>query len=339
VTASNWYILGQEGAAFEEEFASYVGAAHCIGVANGTDAIELALRALGVRAGSRVATAANAAFYTTTALLAIGAEPVYVDVDRSTHLIDLNHLAPLIEGRKIDAAVVTHLYGLMHDMDAVMRLVAGTGIAILEDCAQSHGARRGSSQAGSYGDAASFSFYPTKNLGALGDAGAVITNDADTAQRVRLLRQYGWASKYRVVTEGARNSRLDEMQAAVLRAKLPRLDAWNARRRAIARRYSEGISHPRVTCPAIPSEAYVAHLYVVAVEDRESLRRHLGEAGIATDIHYPIPDHLQEPIRAKGVQKSLPVTEALAQSILTLPCYPELSDPEVDQVIACVNAW
>ena len=339
VVASGWFIHGQEGAAFEREFAAYVGATHCVGVANGSDAIELALRALGVRPGSRVATAANAGFYTSAAVLAIGAEPVYVDVDPSTHLIDLIELAPLIESHRVDAVVVTHLFGLMHDMEAVMGLVAGAGIPVLEDCAQSHGARRKNSRAGSHGHAASFSFYPTKNLGALGDGGAVTTNDEETAQRVRLLRQYGWETKYRVVTTGGRNSRLDEVQAAVLRAKLPRLDEWNARRRAIARQYTDGIEHPGVSCPTAPGEAYVAHLYVVSVEGRELLKRHLENSGILSDVHYPVPDHLQGIMSAQRVRKPLPVTERLALNVLTLPCFPELTDTEVERVIGAVNAW
>jgi dTDP-4-amino-4,6-dideoxygalactose transaminase len=339
VTASGWYILGEECGGFEREFAAYCGVGHCVGVANGTDAIELALRALGVASGDRVATVANAGLYTTTALNALGARPVYVDVDESTHLMDLEHLSALVDAGGIAAIVVTHLYGLMHDMDAVMAIAGAAGVPVLEDCAQAHGARRAGRMAGGWGDAASFSFYPTKNLGGIGDGGAIVTGNHEVAARARRLRQYGWASKYHAVAEGARNSRLDEIQAAVLRVKLPLLDAWNARRRSIAERYSRGIANPRVVCPPVPSEASVAHLYVITCDDRDSLRRHLFEAGVMSDVHYPIPDHLQPSMSAQGPWPSLPVTEKLARSVLTLPCYPELPDDEVDLIIERVNAW
>ncbi len=339
VLLSGWYVLGQEVSFFEEEFANACGTHHCIGVANGTDAIELGLRAIGIDRGHRVATVANAGFYVCTALQSIGAIPVFVDIDPTNHLMNISDLSVLVQQRKIDAVVITHLYGLMHDMATVMDIADRTGIAVFEDCAQAHGARRGSDRAGACGHAASFSFYPTKNLGAVGDGGAVTTNDADVATRVRRLRQYGWEGKYRVLDGGARNSRLDEVQAAVLRAKLPRLDGWNSRRRAIAGRYAAGIHHPRVTCPGVDGEANVAHLYVITTENREDLRRHLREVGIASDVHYPVPDHLQTVMQGRGAPPWLPVTEKLAGSILTLPCFPELTDAEVEQVVAAVNSW
>ncbi|WP_218004528.1 DegT/DnrJ/EryC1/StrS family aminotransferase [Microtetraspora niveoalba] len=340
VLSSGWYVLGQEVEAFEREFADYCGVGHCVGVANGTDAIELGLRALGVGRGSRVATVANAGFYTTTALAALGAEPVFVDVDRDTKLMDLAHLKQVVEQAAPDAVVVTHLFGLLHDMDAVLAIADQAGVPVFEDCAQAHGARRGGRAAGSFGAAASFSFYPTKNLGALGDGGAVVTGSADVALRVRRLRQYGWESRYRTGEGGGRNSRLDEMQAAVLRAKLPFLDGWNRRRRDIATRYTREIRHPRVDRPAVHGEEYVAHLYVVTCDGREALRARLAEAGITTDVHYPVPDHRQPVLTgAGGPVAALPVTDELAASITTLPCYPELSDEEVTRVISHVNAW
>ena len=339
VLKSGWYILGREGEAFEREFAAYCGTEECIAVANGTDAIELSLRALGIEQGSRVATVANAGFYTTTALRAIGAEPVFVDVDPQTKLMDLNHLRQVLNAGNIDIVVVTHLFGLLHDMEAVLRIADAAGVPVFEDCAQAHGASRGGKRAGSFGAAASFSFYPTKNLGALGDGGAVTTNDGELAAKIRRLRQYGWEAKYRAVLSGGRNSRLDEIQAAILRAKLPLLDAWNQRRRAIATRYSQEINHPRVTCPPVYDEEFVAHLYVVACEDRESLRAHLSATEILTDVHYPIPDYRQPSLEGLRAWPTLPVTEQLASSIVTLPCYPELWDDEVTQVIAWVNNW
>jgi len=338
VVDSGLYIFGEEGASFEREFAAYCGTRACVGVANGTDALEFALRGVGVAAGSRVATVANAGFYTSTALLAIGAAPAFVDVDPDTHLMDLDALRSVLSER-IDAVVVTHLYGLLHDMAGLLRITDAHGVPVIEDCAQAHGATRGGKKAGSFGRAAAFSFYPTKNLGAVGDAGAVVTNDASVATRIQLLRQYGWAPKYHVTLDGARNSRLDEMQAAVLLAKLPYLDRWNARRREIAARYSEGLRNARIRVPAIRGREYVAHLYVIACEEREKLRAHLAAAGIMTDIHFPVPDHRQRMLSAKGPWPALPVSESLSQRVLTLPCYPELTDEEVDFVIGRVNEW
>lgn len=335
---SGWYVLGQECAGFEQEFAGYCEAGHCVTLANGTDALELSLRALGIGAGMRVATVANAGFYSAAAIGIVGATPVYVDVDAESHLMDLSCLATLLQHDRIDAVIVTHLYGLMHDVREVRELTAPLAIPIIEDCAQAHGARRDGRRAGSMGDIAAFSFYPTKNLGALGDGGGAVTNDPQLADRLRQLRQYGWDRKYSVARQGGRNSRLDEIQAAVLRVKLPYLDAWNARRRAIADRYAAGISNPRVACPQVRGEEYVAHLFVVTCGDPAGLRSHLAAHDIVTDIHYPIPDHLQ-PAVAAGSAISLPVTERLAKRILTLPCFVELGDNEVDQVIAAVNAW
>ncbi|WP_457092917.1 DegT/DnrJ/EryC1/StrS family aminotransferase [Microvirga sp. P5_D2] len=339
VFQSGWYILGKECEAFEQEFAEFCGVSHCLGLANGTDAIEMGLRALGVGPGSRVVTVANAGFYTATALAAIGAEPVFVDVDRDTKLMALDQLEAVLAAGGIDAVVITHLYGLLNDMDAILKLTKPAGIPVFEDCAQSHGARRGGRRAGSFGDAASFSFYPTKNLGAIGDGGALVTKSSDVADKVRRLRQYGWESKYKVVTPGARNSRLDEIQAAVLRAKLPHVDRWNAKRRDIASRYSTEIEHPRVGCPKTYGDDYVGHLYVVTCEDRGGLQAHLKAAGVGTDVHYPIPDHRQPIIAANSRDVRLPVTEELADKVLTLPCYPELSDDEVATIIAAVNSW
>ncbi|MFC4172889.1 DegT/DnrJ/EryC1/StrS family aminotransferase [Microvirga sp. GCM10011540] len=339
VLKSGWYILGREGEAFEHEFAHYCGAQNCISVANGTDAIELGLRALGVGQGGRVATVANAGLYTTTALNALGAEPVFVEVDRESRLMDLEHLRRVVARGDINAVVVTHLFGLLHDMEAILQITSEAGVPVFEDCAQAHGASRGGRRAGSFGAAASFSFYPTKNLGALGDGGAITTNDAEVANKVRHLRQYGWESKYRAVMNGARNSRLDEIQAAILRAKLPALDAWNQRRREIATRYSKEITNPRVVCPPLYGEEYVAHLYVIATADRDSLRTHLSAAEVSTDIHYPIPDYRQPAIKGQRDWDHLPVTDLLSDQILTLPCYPELTEDEVSYVITCINDW
>jgi len=238
----------------------------------------------------------------------------------------------------VDAVVATHLYGLLCDMEEIGALCNRYGIPLIEDCAQAHGAARGGQRAGSFGDAAAFSFYPTKNLGALGDAGMVVTSDQGIATRVRLLRQYGWNPKYHVTVEGARNSRLDELQAAILSAKLPHLEHWNARRREIAARYSKGLRNPRVQPPEIRGSDYVSHLYVVVCEERDSLRAHLASTGVGTEVHFPVPDHRQALFAQRG-QSALPVSEWLSERVLTLPCFPELRDEEVDFVIARVNEW
>ena len=339
VVASGWYVLGKQLSMFEEVFAEYCGVEHCVGVANGTDALELSFRGLGIGPGTRVATVANAGFYTTTALNAVGAAAVFVDVDSVNHLMNLELLGALASDHRIDAIVVTHLFGLMHDTEAIRVIADTAGIPMIEDCAQAHGARRNGRHAGSSGDAACFSFYPTKNLGAIGDAGAILTNDTDLALRLVSLRQYGWEKKYRIGSAGGRNSRLDEIQAAVLRAKLPHLDGWNSRRREIGTRYSQGIRHDRINCPGIGGEEYVAHLYVITCDDREGLRGHLNAVGISSDVHYPVPDHLQPLMKDIRPQSRLPVTEDLAGRVLTLPCFPELTDAEVDEVIRQVNAW
>ena len=223
-------------------------------------------------------------------------------------------------------------------MDTIVRIAREHRIAVIEDCAQAHGARRGDSRAGSFGDIGCFSFYPTKNLGALGDGGAVTTNDATLASRVRSLRQYGWAEKYTVAMQGGRNSRLDELQAAMLRARLPHLERDNMERRHIVRAYSERIRHPLIRVPASPDESCVAHLAVVRSTRRDELRQYLRSRNIGTDIHYPIPDHRQ-PVAQNEFAVSLPVTERACAEILSLPCFPAMTTAEVDYVIDACNAW
>ena len=333
-----WLVLGPEVAAFESAFARYTGASQCIGVANGTDALELALRAIGIGHGSRVVTVANAGGYTCTALSAIGATPVFVDIDEHTQLATYEGVEEALAAGA-DAVVLTHLFGRAVPATAsIAALCAARGVKLLEDCAQAHGARLDGQHVGTFGDAGTFSFYPTKNLGALGDGGAVVAMSADVADRVRRLRQYGWTSKYKTDLAGGRNSRLDELQAAVLMAFLPELDAMNARRRHIATRYSKGIASPHIVTPTAEEDdnAYVAHLYVIRSERRDELRQHLHAEGILSDVHYPIPDHRQSIASADG---RLPVTEALAERILTLPCYPEMDDATVDRIIDAIGRW
>jgi len=340
VVGSGYYVLGPQVKAFEVEFADFCGVSDCVGVANGTDALELGLRSIGIKQGNRVGLVANAAMYGTTAVLACGAEPVFVDVDPATCNLDPRALEDRLAASPIDALIVTHLYGRLADMSAILALADKYGFVIFEDCAQAHGARDASGlRAGSFGKAASFSFYPTKNLGAIGDGGAVVTSDPAIADTARKLRQYGWTAKYRNELPGGRNSRLDELQASFLRVALPNVDRWNAARRAIANRYSREICNPKIQVPAAGGEEYAAHLYVVKALQRSELRRHLANAGVGSDIHYPVADHRQPLFGDRFCATTLPVTESTCETVLTLPCFPELTDDEATQVISACNSF
>lgn len=339
VLQSGWFVLGPEVAAFEHEFASYCGTTHCVSLANGTDALELALRALGIGPGKTVLTVANGGMYSSVGIMATGALPIYADVSNDSLLVNVTEVERMLAAQRIDAVIVTHLYGLLAGIEGVVRLAHALGIPVVEDCAQAHGAQRGGRKAGAFGDIACFSFYPTKNLGALGDGGAIVTSRQDLADRVKQFRQYGWSSKYSVALAGGRNSRLDEMQAAILRVKLPLLDQWNERRRDIASRYSRGISNPKVVTQGIHGSEYVAHLYIVRTTERDELKQHLMASGIPCDVHYPVPDYAQSAYCDLFPHKHLPVTERACAEVLTLPCFPEMTDAEVDTVIGCVNAW
>lgn len=330
VLRSGWYVLGPEHDAFERELAAYVGVPHAVAVGNGTDALEIALLAAGVSAGDEVVTAANAGGYTTTAALKVAAIPRYADVHERHLQLTAETIEPLL-GARTKAVVVTHLYGQMAPAREIAALCADRGIVMIEDCAQATGARRGAA-AGSFGDLATFSFYPTKNLAALGDGGAVVAREEGRAQRVRQLRQYGWTQRYHAAVPGGRNSRLDEMQAAVLRVRLPLLDAANRRRRQISERYREA-APSQVQVLSGGDEDYVAHLCVATTADRPALAAALAAKGVSTAVHYPVPDHHQEVVLRLGqTQPSLPVTERLASQVLSLPCFPELVDEEVDRV-------
>jgi dTDP-3-amino-2,3,6-trideoxy-4-keto-D-glucose/dTDP-3-amino-3,4,6-trideoxy-alpha-D-glucose/dTDP-2,6-dideoxy-D-kanosamine transaminase len=329
--ASGRYVLGPEHAAFETEFAGFLGVRRCVGVASGTDALELALLAVGCRGGDAILTAANCGAYTTGAARRAGLFVRFADVDAATLGLSPSTVE---EGLipEVRAVVVTHLYGLLADVEGIVALCRDRGVAVVEDCAQAAGARRNGRRAGAFGDAAAFSFYPTKNLAALGDGGAVTTDSDDVAERVRLLRQYGWDQKYRVSVLGGRNSRLDELQAAVLRIRLGRLDEWNARRRLIVQRYAAALASGAGRFVARDGEDYVAHLAVVAAQDRESIRASLEAAGVGTDVHYPIADHRQPAWSEDYADVRLPVTEHAVEHVLTVPCFPELTEEEVARV-------
>lgn len=341
VVQSGYFVLGPAVAKFEKEFAAYCGAEHCIGVANGTDALEIALKSVGVSPGDQVALCANAAMYGTSAVLASGATPCYVDIEPSRSTMDPAELERIANGSGgLRAVIITHLYGQMADMDKLSACAARHGLAVIEDCAQAHGAidARGR-RAGSIGDVAAFSFYPTKNLGAIGDGGAVVTRSEQIATLARQYRQYGWTSKYDNRLAGGRNSRLDEIQASFLSIMLPSLDTWNQRRRQIAARYSHEIRNPRIDLHACEGIDYVAHLYVVRSPDRDALKAHLASCGVASDIHYPIPDHRQACHQGRFDHADLNATERDAATVLTLPCFPELTDDEVSHVIDACNLF
>jgi dTDP-4-amino-4,6-dideoxygalactose transaminase len=337
VLRSGRWVLGPQVAEFEREFANLLQVSHGIGVGNGSDALELALRALELKPGSQVACVANAGYYAATAIYAAGCVPLYVDIHPTTLLMDPDSIIRALD--KAPAAVIfTHLYGRMVE-PWLMRRVMALGVPVIEDCAQAHAAGEPGAKAGTIGDIGCFSFYPTKNLGAIGDGGACVSNSDVLAQRLRALRQYGWSTKYFVDVRGGRNSRLDELQAAILRVRLRYLERDNARRRAHARRYCTEIRHPLVQCPLLPADAEVAHLFVVRTPARESLRAWLNSQGIGCDVHYPCPDHLQEAYREAHPIESLPHTERACREVLSLPCFPELTDSEIARVIAAVNAW
>jgi dTDP-4-amino-4,6-dideoxygalactose transaminase len=336
VLASGWYVHGPEHQAFEKEFAEYLCAAHCVGVANGTDALEIALKALDPAPGSVVVTAANAGMYSSTAIRRAGLQPRYADVDPATLLLTAGTVDSVLDD-DVSVVVVTHLYGRLADVAGIREVLRDRGIALLEDCAQAAGAGSPGSRAGSLGDVAAFSFYPTKNLGAFGDGGAVTTSRGDVAARARRLRMYGWTAKYEVGEDGGRNSRLDELQAALLRVQLSHLDEWNETRRAVIARYVAAAEGTSVRVLPAEGPDHVAHLAVVVADDRDVARATLTAAGIQTDVHYPIPDHQQKPFVADYAATSLPVTEQRSGQVFSLPCFPELTAAEIDRVCAALR--
>ncbi|MCC6473560.1 MAG: DegT/DnrJ/EryC1/StrS family aminotransferase [Burkholderiales bacterium] len=330
------YTLGPEVAAFEVEFARWLGAAHAVGVANGTEALHLALRACGIGPGDAVVTVSHTAVATVAAIELAGAVPVLAEIDAPSFTLDCNRLEDALRRaapRNLKAIVPVHLYGHACDMPAVLEIARRRGLLVIEDCAQSHGASLAGRMTGTWGDAAAFSFYPTKNLGAIGDAGAVTTGDAAIAARVRALREYGWRERRESEFAGT-NARLDEMQAAILRVKLRHLDTANARRRAIAGQYTRLLAPCGLALPAAaPGAAHVYHQYVVRTPRRDALRDFLDARGIATMIHYPMPVHLQSAYRARApLLEELVLTEAMASEVLSLPMYPELTDGQVERV-------
>jgi dTDP-4-amino-4,6-dideoxygalactose transaminase len=339
VLASGWFVLGPEHAGFGTELAQYLGVSQTVLLGNGTDALELALAAVGVVEGDQVLTVANAGAYATTAVRLLGATPSYCDVSPDTLLMTGETLSTALAS--LDAApkavVVTHLFGAMAPVAEIAAIARAHGILVVEDCAQALGARTSGRMAGTFGDIATTSFYPTKNLAALGDGGAVFTNNPDLANSVRQMSQYGWESKYHIAHDHGRNSRLDEIQAAVLRVRLPLLDSLNGRRREIHARYQQGSSQTaRVVGSA--SESFIAHLAVLTTQDRNGVRARLRDQGVSTDVHYPVPDHWQNFPSRRPAPVSLPVTERAAQRIFSIPMFPELTNTEVERVCRALDS-
>lgn len=347
VIDSGWYIQGKELDAFETEFSAYCGTAHCVGVANGLDALTLTLRAwleLGkLKQGDQVIVPANTYIASILAISANGLEPVLVEPDEASYNLCPQKLRKAIT-RKTRAILPVHLYGQLADMPTIMEIADEHGMLVLEDSAQAHGAASQGKKAGNWGHASGFSFYPGKNLGALGDAGAITTNDAELAETLIALRNYGSHEKYKNMFKGV-NSRLDEIQAAMLRVKLRHLDVETRNRRAVAAAYCAGISNPEIRLPVQKNaqdiqlnESHVWHLFVVRTRHREALQEHLHKQGIQTLIHYPVPPHQQSAYK-EWSQQSHPLTEAIHEEVLSLPMGPTLTLQDAEKVVAAVNAF
>ena len=344
VLESGFYLLGREVEAFEVAFADFIGVGHAIGVGNGTDAIELALRACNIGAGDLVFTVSHTAVATIAAVERAGATAVMVDVEPGTYTMAPHELSRALKATKSGrpaAVLPVHIYGQPAELSALAEIARGHGLRLIEDCAQSHGALYCGKPAGSIGDIACFSFYPTKNLGALGDGGMVVTSDSSLAAALREIREYGWRDRHVSARVGI-NSRLDAMQAAILGVKLNNLTANNARRQAIAARYDIGLNGLPLTLPVRrPNATHVFHQYVIRLAERDALRERLRAAGIGTGIHYPVPVHRQPAYEGRLAcgPSGLGVTERAAPQILSLPMYPQLSDEAVDRVIAEIRAF
>ncbi len=338
VLGSGWYILGNEVSLFEQEFAKNMEVTHAIGVASGTDALELALRACGIGEGDFVITVSHTAVATAAAIVRTGAKPLFVDIDPDTFTMAPQQLKSLLttwESKKIKAVIPVHIYGQAANMPEILAIAHQHDLFVIEDCAQAHGATLNNQKVGTLGDIACFSFYPTKNLGALGDGGIVTTNNEKLAEKLGWLREYGWRERYISDIAGGINSRLDELQAAILRVKLPHLEAENKSRRKIAETYTNILSKNRdIILPKITkTNESVYHQYVIQVKERDALHSSLKEQGIATLIHYPVPIHQQAAFSDNDLSPlPLPNTEQAATQILSLPMYPELSIKQAEQV-------
>ena len=335
----SWYIEGAEDEAFEKAFAEYCNVNYCVGAGNGLDALMLTLKALNVGAGDEVIVPSNTYIATALAVTYIGAAPVFVEPDIRTFNINPNLIEAAIT-EKTKAIIPVHLYGQACDMDPIVKIAKKNNLYIVEDCAQAHGATYKGKKIGSFGDAAGFSFYPGKKLGALGDAGAVVTNNKVLEEKIRALGNYGSDFKYHHIYKG-NNSRLDELQAAFLAAKLPYLEKMNVERRRIAGMYTEGITNPKITVPyVIPDCVPVWHIYGIRCAQRDALEKHLNQKGIGTNKHYPIPIHLQECYKDLNIPKgAFPIAEEISSTELSIPMYYGMTDKEIRYVIDAINEF
>lgn len=340
VMDNSYFIQGKECEAFDKEFAEYCDAKYCVGVANGLDALLLVLKALEIGAGDEVIVPSNTFIATALAVSYTGATPVFVEPEIETYNIDVNRIEAAITD-KTKAIMPVHLQGRPADMDPIMEIAKKHNLWVIEDAAQAHGTLYKGKKVGTLGDAAGFSFYPGKNLGALGDGGAVVTNNQDIADKVRALGNYGSDYKYHHIYKGT-NSRLDEMQAAFLRVKLPALDKWNATRVDIAQKYFEGINNPKIVLPLAPSEdfGHIYHVFVVRCKERDELEKYLADNGIGTVKHYPYPMHLQDCYADLGLkQGDLPIAEEISNTVLSLPMYYGMTEEQVQYVIDVINKF
>ena len=339
VFTRSWYIEGIEDKTFEKVFAEYCGVKYCIGVGNGLDALMLALKALDIGEGDEVIVPSNTYIATALAVTYVGAVPVLVEPDIETFNINPSLIEEKITG-KTKAIMPVHLYGQACNMDSIMEIAKKYGLKVVEDCAQAHGAKYKGQKVGTFGDVAGFSFYPGKNLGALGDAGAVVTNNKELAEKVRIFGNYGSDFKYHHIYKG-NNSRLDELQAAFLLAKLPHLERMNAERRRIAKKYTEGIKNPKVITPYFLEDCVpVWHIYGIRCDERDALEKYLNEKCIGTNKHYPIPIHLQKCYKDLNIPiGALPIAEEISEKELSIPMYYGLNDSEINYVIETINKF
>jgi dTDP-4-amino-4,6-dideoxygalactose transaminase len=335
VMRSGWYILGKEGEEFEKEFSQYVGAKFGVGVNSGSDALYLAVKALGISQGDEVITVSHTMVSTVDAITRNGAKPVFVDVDPETYCMDASRVKSKIT-EKTKAILPVHIYGHSADMAPIMEIAQQHGLAVIEDACQAHGSRYKNKAVGSFGKIGCFSFYPTKNLGAYGDGGMLVTDDEAVAEKLKKMRNYGQTQRYYYDFIGV-NSRLDEMQAAILRTKLPYLDGWNGRRRSCAKLYSELLGDLEIFTPTEKEYAnHVYHLYVIRTKQREQLQQYLSSQGIQTLIHYPVPVHAQKPY---NVDCKLPVTKKICGEILSLPINPWISDLQINKICEYIGEF
>jgi dTDP-4-amino-4,6-dideoxygalactose transaminase len=340
VLERGWFVLGEAGRAFEAAFADYCGIPFAIGVGSGTEALHLALVAIGIQSGDEIITVSNTCVPTLSAISFSGATPILVDIDPQTQTMNPWQIVERLTPRT-KAILPVHLYGQCADMDPILEIAGKHGLRVVEDCAQAHGARYKGRMAGSMGDAGCYSFYPSKNLGAYGDAGMIICRDPMLAERLQMIRNYGENQRYHHVVKGF-NSRLDELQASILLAKLPALDTANARRRQIASAYTERLSNlDWIVCPKeAPGRQHAYHLYVIRVPNRSAFQRHLADRGVSTLIHYPLPIHRQQSYcECLNQAEFLPITDEQAEEIVSLPIYPELTDEQVERVIEAVESF